>query len=75
MILHESGRLNASEIVKKTKLSQPTVSHHLKVLREAEIVVSEKKGKEVYYSLSAKHIASCCGDFAGFFSKNARKGS
>ena len=32
-------------------LSQPTVSHHLRILREAGIVSSEKRGTWVYYSL------------------------
>ncbi|MXY75989.1 MAG: helix-turn-helix transcriptional regulator [Acidimicrobiia bacterium] len=30
-------------------VSQPTVSHHLKVLRQAGLVVSEKRGRPVYY--------------------------
>ncbi len=30
-------------------LSQPTVSHHLKVLREAGLVVGERRGRWVYY--------------------------
>lgn len=33
-------------------VSQPTVSHHLRVLREAGIVDSERRGTNVYYSLA-----------------------
>lgn len=33
------------------ELSQPTVSHHLRVLRQAGIVDSERRGTWVYYSL------------------------
>lgn len=33
-------------------VSQPTVSHHLRVLREAGIVSSERRGSWVYYVLS-----------------------
>jgi ArsR family transcriptional regulator len=33
-------------------LNQPTVSHHLRVLREAELVESERRGTWVYYRLT-----------------------
>ena len=39
----------ACEMVEPLGVSQPTVSHHLKVLREAGLVVSEKRGRWVYY--------------------------
>lgn len=42
-------RLNVSQIVAVSTLSRPTVSHHLKILREAGILGSEKIGKEVYF--------------------------
>jgi len=34
------------------ELSQPTISHHLKVLRDAELVVSERRGTWIYYALN-----------------------
>lgn len=34
-------------------LSQPTVSHHLKVLREAGVVTGERRGTNIYYALDA----------------------
>jgi len=33
-------------------VSQPTISHHLKVLRQAGVVVSERQGTNIVYSLS-----------------------
>ena len=33
-------------------ISQPTVSHHLKVLREAGVVVTARRGTNIYYSLA-----------------------
>jgi ArsR family transcriptional regulator len=33
-------------------LNQPTVSHHLRILREAELVTSERRGTWVYYQLA-----------------------
>jgi ArsR family transcriptional regulator len=37
-------------------LAQPTVSHHLKVLREAGLVNTEKRGLWVYYSLNREKL-------------------
>jgi len=39
----------ACDLVEPLGVSQPTVSHHLKVLREAGLVDSEKRGRWVYY--------------------------
>lgn len=39
----------ACDLVEPSGVSQPTVSHHLKVLREAGLVASEKRGRWVYY--------------------------
>jgi ArsR family transcriptional regulator len=39
----------ACELVEPLGVSQPTVSHHLKVLREAGLVESDKRGRWVYY--------------------------
>lgn len=37
-------------------LSQPTVSHHMKVLREAGLTVSERRGKWVYHRLVPERL-------------------
>lgn len=42
-------------------LAQPTVSHHLKVLRDAGVVHSERRGSWVYYSLDLS-IVGALGD-------------
>ncbi len=42
-------RLNVGQIVAVSTLSRPAVSHHLKILREAEVLCSEKVGKEVFF--------------------------
>lgn len=59
-LLRTHKSLNASEVVKKIGLSQPTISHHLALLAEAGIILSTKKGKEVFYSLNPKTISTCC---------------
>jgi len=44
-----AGKVCVCELVPLFDLSQPTVSHHLKVLREAGIVDSERRGLWAYY--------------------------
>ncbi|NMG47703.1 metalloregulator ArsR/SmtB family transcription factor [Azoarcus communis] len=50
LLTFERGeRLNVSQIVAVSTLSRPAVSHHLKLLREAGVLGSEKIGKEVFF--------------------------
>jgi DNA-binding transcriptional ArsR family regulator len=52
LLTFEPGeRLNVGQIVEVSTLSRTTVSHHLRVLREAGILRSEKLGKEVWFWL------------------------
>jgi len=55
-------RLSVNEIVAQTGVSQPTVSHHLKVLRDTGLVSVQRQGKEIFYSLNQEKLAdNCCG--------------
>ena len=45
------GAVCACDLVEPVGKSQPTVSHHLKLLREAGLVVSEKRGVNVWYAV------------------------
>ena len=42
-------------------VSQPTVSHHLSILREAGLVHTRREGKQIFYSLNQDAVAVCCG--------------
>ena len=44
-----AGKVCVCELVPLFDLSQPTVSHHLKVLRDAQLVESERRGLWAYY--------------------------
>jgi ArsR family transcriptional regulator len=55
--------LSVNEIVEKLDVSQPTVSHHLAILREAELVTVREEGKQSFYSLNQERVAYCCGQF------------
>jgi ArsR family transcriptional regulator, arsenate/arsenite/antimonite-responsive transcriptional repressor len=49
VLRRHAGKVCVCELVPLFDLSQPTVSHHLKVLREAGIVGSERRGLWAYY--------------------------
>jgi len=53
LILYElsNGTRNVTEISKNLKMSQPMVSRHLKVLRERNMVNTEREGAVIWYSL------------------------
>jgi ArsR family transcriptional regulator len=53
--------LSVNEIVEKAAVTQPTVSHHLAVLREAGLVRVREQGKQTFYSLNQDRVVMCCG--------------
>ena len=54
-------QLSVTDIVEQMGVTQPTVSHHLKILRDAGLVKVERRGKEIYYTLNQERLAhSCC---------------
>lgn len=44
--------MNAGEIAEQFKISKPSISHHLDILKRADLLTSEKKGQFVEYSLN-----------------------
>jgi ArsR family transcriptional regulator, arsenate/arsenite/antimonite-responsive transcriptional repressor len=56
-----AGKACVCELVPLFDLSQPTVSHHLKVLREAGIVGSERRGLWAYYYVNPEALEELSG--------------
>ena len=50
--LLKDGDKTAGEIAEKFKMTKPSMSYHLDLLRQGDLVVSIKKGQFVYYSLN-----------------------
>jgi ArsR family transcriptional regulator len=48
---HQGGEVCVCDLTTAFDLTQPTISHHLRVLREAGIITSERRGTWVYYRL------------------------
>lgn len=53
----ESGEVCVCEMVEPIGRSQPTVSHHLKILVEAGLIVGEKRGRWVWYRALPEKMA------------------
>jgi len=61
MLVFDPGEeICVNEIARLFSLSRPAISHHLKVLRDAELLTCEKRGKEVYYRVNTSY---CTGVF------------
>lgn len=52
-----NGETCASALLEGLSISQPTLSHHMKLLCEAEIVVSRRQGKQTIYRVNPKGIS------------------
>jgi ArsR family transcriptional regulator len=50
--LLKDGDLTAGEIADRFHISKPSISHHLDLLKQAELVTSVKEGQFIYYSLN-----------------------
>ncbi len=50
--LLKDNDMNAGEISDKFKISKPSISHHLDILKRANLVTSEKKGQFIEYALN-----------------------
>ena len=51
LLAESQGEVCVCDITDSFKLGQPTISHHLRILKEAGLVTADKRGKWVYYSL------------------------
>ena len=47
----EDGEMNVSAICRQLRMAQPSVSHHLGILRDGQLVKTRRSGKEIHYSL------------------------
>jgi len=50
--LLKEGDLSAGEIAERFKISKPSISHHLNILKQAGLVIDERQGQNIYYSLN-----------------------
>lgn len=71
--LLRKGDMTAGEIADSFDISKPSISHHLDLLKQAEMVVSVKKGQFVYYSLNTTVMDDIMKWFMQFRDKKHKK--
>ena len=72
LLTFEKGeRLTVGQIAAVSTLSRPAVSHHLKILRAADILEAEKIGKEVYLRINQDLLEETLANVLGFVRENA----
>jgi DNA-binding transcriptional ArsR family regulator len=59
--------LSVGDIVEAVGVRQPTVSHHLAILRDAGLVRVRSEGKHTFYTLNQGRVALCCGTLIEVF--------
>lgn len=68
-----TGPKCVSEIVQKTKLSQPNISSHLKCLEECGLIRSKRKWRNIYYSVTDKKTLKILNESEALVKKNKKK--
>ena len=54
--------MNVTDICNMFKISQPTISHHLQILRNSNLVATRKEGKNVYYYVKKEVVSGAFGN-------------
>ncbi len=65
--------LTEGEIAEKFHISKPSISHHLDLLRQADLVTSVKEGQFIYYSINLTVIDEILKWFVQFSKNNKKK--
>ena len=61
--------LTAGEIADHFQISRPSISHHLSILKNANLVMDERKGQFISYSLNTSVLEEVMGWFVGIIDK------
>lgn len=65
--LLQAGEMSERDIVAQLDLTQPTISHHLSLLRRANLVTTRREGKFVFYHANPACVTECCGEILSRF--------
>jgi len=66
--------LTAGEIADHFQISKPSISHHLNVLKQAHLVVDERQGQNIIYSLNTTVFEELMGWFLNIAGSDEEKG-
>jgi len=65
-------QLSVNEIVDSLDVAQPTVSHHLAILRKAGLVKVQRRGQQILYTLNQERLAQACCNVAESFAPDQK---
>jgi DNA-binding transcriptional ArsR family regulator len=71
----QAGDLTAGEIAARFQISGPSVSHHLSVLKNAELVLAQRSGQKIIYRLNATVLQELLQQLMGLFRVGERAGA
>lgn len=70
-ILGKKGRMSVNDIASNFHVSRPAISHHLRILKDANLVQHKKLGQEVYYWINQDymvyHLRNLADEIDSFF--------
>lgn len=66
LMLLRSRDMTAGEIADNFSMSKPSISHHLSILKQANLVIDIKEGQNIIYSLNSTVFSEIMGWFAKF---------
>lgn len=61
-LLQKNSEMSVNSLVSKLKKDQPLISHHLKALKDCNIVKARENGKMIMYSISNKDLSKLIDD-------------
>lgn len=62
----KDGQKSAGDIAEVFDISKPSISHHLDILKQADLIKAEKKGQYIYYSLKTNSLEEVFSWFVQF---------
>lgn len=66
LLFEPDEKLTAGQIADASTLARTTVSHHLKILRQANVLLSQKKGKEVWFWINKPLLEQTFGNVLNY---------
>ncbi|NLY70865.1 MAG: winged helix-turn-helix transcriptional regulator [Clostridiales bacterium] len=73
LVLLKDKDMNAGEIAEHFNISKPSISHHLNILKNANLILDERIGQNIYYSLNTTVFHEVLSFFLNFIAKEEDK--
>lgn len=67
LALLREREMSVSELNGHFAVTQPTISHHLAILRRAKLVSLRHEGRQTFYRVSSACVVECCGEILSRF--------